>query len=484
MPRVLTFVLQITGWIIARLPQWLLRALCVGLGEIILRALPRRRRLVFSNLDHAFPGRSREWQTTIARESARRLVETGLLSLASPYLGEARLREIARLDPDAQALLEAWHREPRPVIVCSPHLAHWEAQTWLGLISNVPIPEFGVIYRPLRNPRMDAFVKRTRERFGMRLLSRKDGFQEALKILRRRGTVGILFDQNSKQTGALVTLFGRVTSTSELPGLMAEKYRADVVVIHPRRTGFWRVNLHIEPLSTDHTVAGVTIALNQWLENALTTDEDRCASWLWSHDRWRTQYLPEHRLRLEAKRNLLAADMTARNWPALPRLTRCFVRLPDTRDEVTALLPHLSAIRESRPDMALTLIGDAAFAQDAESAGVADRFFPIPTQDASGRRRFFRQLQSQYPDLYLVFNEGPQAGMEAQLTGCPQRFGLERPGRHRRGLTHTHVTSKSAPLTSEERVAEWWAFLQTFGLPAGSVRPGFALPPSPPERFP
>ena len=50
-----------------------------------------------------------------------------------------------------------------------------------------PFPEFGIIFRPLDNAAANDWVTRSRERFGMRMLSRKEGFAEALKILRRRG---------------------------------------------------------------------------------------------------------------------------------------------------------------------------------------------------------------------------------------------------------------------------------------------------------
>ena len=66
----------------------------------------------------------------------------------------------------------------------------------MALVVPGEFPEFGSIFRPLDNPSADEFVKRSRERFGMRLLSRKEGFAEALKILRRRGLIGVLFDQN------------------------------------------------------------------------------------------------------------------------------------------------------------------------------------------------------------------------------------------------------------------------------------------------
>src|SRR5208282_2424151 len=110
--------------------------------------------------------------------------------------------------------VEAWARDlranPRPVVLATLHLALWESQTWLKVLCPVELPEFGIIFRPLGNPSLDDFVRRTRERHGMRLLSRRAGFAQALSILRGKGCVGVLFDQNAGDQGALTLLLGRV----------------------------------------------------------------------------------------------------------------------------------------------------------------------------------------------------------------------------------------------------------------------------------
>lgn len=463
--RVLLFSLKLLGWLIAHTPEPLLRALAAALGDLIFFGFRRRRRLVLSNLHHAFPEKPASWHRAIGRESCRRLIETGLLSLATPFLDERRYRRIITASPELVAAYTRHHTDPAPTLICAPHIAYWEAQTAMSLVVPAPFPEFGTIFRPLDNAAANELVKTSRERYGMKLLSRKEGFAEALKILRRRGFVGVLFDQNAGLQGALTTLFGRVCSTTELPGLMAEKFSARVYGIFARRHGFWRVEIGVQRIASDGTSAGVTIGLNRWLETLLRSDDNLCASWLWAHDRWRNQDMPAKRLRLEAKRDLLAADLLARGLTAAPHRTRIWIRLPNWLGDVVMALPLLRALRVSRPDAEIVLVAKKQFLPLLESWRIADRCHALPPRGFGYFFRFWR-LRSEYPDVWLLFTNSLRGDFEAWLTGCRQRLGIMRVGKRRPLLSHVYRVPAEFDERTHHQLELWENFLRHFGLNA------------------
>src|ERR1700739_2885492 len=62
---VTTFALEVLGRLLAVLPEFLLNGLSQALGALIRWVSPGRRRLVASNLDHAFPDKSRAWKESV-----------------------------------------------------------------------------------------------------------------------------------------------------------------------------------------------------------------------------------------------------------------------------------------------------------------------------------------------------------------------------------------------------------------------------------
>lgn len=304
--RMLLRLIQLTGWLIAHLPEPAVQALAWVLGRVLYHGYPPRRRIMLHNLRCSFPERSPHWVHRIAKENCVRIVETALLLLASPSFSDERMRQMGSLSPELVQAFARLRREPRPLVLGSAHLAYWEGMTWLPLLLGEDGKiEFLTIYRPLRDPGLDGWLRGTRERFGVRMMSRRGGLHVMLHVLQRQGCVTLLFDQSAGSHGFLTKFLGRECSTTPLPGLLVEKSGAEVALIYPRRRAFWRFAIEFQPIPSEPTAQAVTLALDRALEEKLRNDESLCASWLWMHQRWRILDRPAERRKLEAKRGSL-----------------------------------------------------------------------------------------------------------------------------------------------------------------------------------
>ncbi|MDR2201079.1 MAG: lysophospholipid acyltransferase family protein, partial [Puniceicoccales bacterium] len=282
---------------IAILPEWCVAFLCQILGRFFFLFFRRRRRIILSNLAHTFPEKTETECKIMARISCVRMVELGVLAIVLPYFSEKRIRRSFSLDSSVEEFFREREQNDGPCIVLLPHFSQMEAMTVIPLLNGAAKGyEIGVIYRPFKNKGLEQWIHKTRERFGLKLLSRKNGFSQAKEILRRRGIVVILFDQNAGEAGILSTFLGRVASTTFLPDLLFRHFHCPVYMFMPQRLGFFRGKCFCERL--DLAVAGqdhpgekdtakkndycVTHAMNTWLERKLLFDYDVCCDWLWA----------------------------------------------------------------------------------------------------------------------------------------------------------------------------------------------------------
>ncbi len=271
------------AWLLARLPESFAK-LNAGLWGQVLWML--RGKLIRQNLCTAFPERDATWVRRIGRTSCRRTAEMALYSIASPLLSEAEVQDRIKLDPSVTEGPHCLPPEGTGTVLFVPHFSLMEMMTATCLLRpELARREWIVMYRPLDQASADRWVKESRERFGMKLVSRRDGVGRSMKAVKDGNIAAILFDQ-STQSGSRLEFMGRPAAATDLPGIIAQRFHAPARVYWAERTGFWRCRLRMESLQGADS-AGLTVESNAWLEHQLCSSDETCANWLWAHDRWK-----------------------------------------------------------------------------------------------------------------------------------------------------------------------------------------------------
>ena len=271
------------AWLLTRLPEAFARVNAALLGEFLWLI---RGKLIRRNLTKAFPAKDAAWIRRIGHTSCRRTAEMGLFSIASPMMSEAEIRDRIVVDESVTSAEHGLPAKGMGAVLFVPHFALMEMMTATTLLR----PELGkrewiVIYRPLDQPAAERWVKEARERFGMKLASRREGFARSMKAVREGNVTAILFDQTA-QTGSIWQFLGSPCAVTELPGIIAQRFKCPSRIFWADRTDFWRCRLRMEALTATDSI-GLTIESNNWLETKLRSNDDTCANWLWAHDRWK-----------------------------------------------------------------------------------------------------------------------------------------------------------------------------------------------------
>ncbi|MFC7378480.1 lysophospholipid acyltransferase family protein [Brevundimonas sp. GCM10030266] len=258
-----------------------------NLGGWLLKTLgplTSTHRTVTRNLRIAFPELSVAERKALALEAWERV---GRTFAETPLLDRITV-ESGRLEVVGLERMHAIRDGGRPVVFVSGHLANFETMASMILSSGVPCQ---ITYRAANNPYVDAQIRDTRARYGVKLFAPKggDGARELLHGLERGESVALLNDQKFSE-GPEVTFFGQPVNAAPGPSRLALRFGT---VLQPisvvRLPGVrFRVTAHepIEVTATGDRQADIARGVQ-----AITTFvEDRVrevpADWFWVHKRW------------------------------------------------------------------------------------------------------------------------------------------------------------------------------------------------------
>jgi KDO2-lipid IV(A) lauroyltransferase len=148
-----------------------------------------------------------------------------------------------------------------------------------------------ITYRAMNNPHVDASVRRSRFRYGVRLFAPKgaEGARELFRALARGESVALLNDQKFNG-GVAAPLFGVTCHTAPGPSIFALKFGIPLQPMSVQRLhkARFRVVAH-EPIRLVDTgdrnadIAAGVEAINAFIEDRVRT---RPQEWFWVHKRW------------------------------------------------------------------------------------------------------------------------------------------------------------------------------------------------------
>ncbi len=261
-------------------------ALVGGLGWRPFRLRADR---VERTIQACFPEFSPERVRAVARESYRGL---GRVAIESIVLSRSTKEEVLRafVEPDGYDVLERAFAQGRGVILVSGHLGNWELSAAYMTARGLPVD---AIAMHMVNPLSDAFFRRTRERFGMRVIFDDQAVRAIPRALKEGRAVGFLSDQSAKGLAStFIPFFGRPARTPRGAAVFALRSDLPMVFVVALRQPDGRYRAHFEavPLvrtgDKEHDIDATVLRYTQVLERLVREHPEQ---YFWQHRRWKGQ---------------------------------------------------------------------------------------------------------------------------------------------------------------------------------------------------
>ena len=177
------------------------------LGTFCYYFIPIRKKVVFENLEIAFPQKSRQELKIIARRTYQNILTTFFELIYFPYttrnemkllLSEANMNE-------AEMLL----KENKGLVFWTGHFGSWEVGAASAAI-HLGKP-FNVLAKKQSNAVMNELLVRAREVHGNKMIWLGASVRHLIEVLKNGGIVGVVGDQRGPADSPRVSFFGRPT---------------------------------------------------------------------------------------------------------------------------------------------------------------------------------------------------------------------------------------------------------------------------------
>ena len=446
------FIISI-GFLLSKLSYKTLEAIIQVLARIYFLIPQKRKRLLLSNLTHAFPQWSEHKIKDTAKKSLNYLFEMGFFSLIYPHLSCQQRRSTLMYSKKEEEEISDLSMSGKPTLILLPHLSLFETIATSPAFRPSGSKNLGAIYRPNSNPSIDKWINKSRIDLGLKTFSRKKGLIQAKKHLRDGNWLILLFDQNAGLGGELSLFLNRICSVSPLPDIVLKGIPANVVLATPFRSSFFRAELKLHNLGGVRSTS-ISKVVHQKLETIIKDDPDGLPEWLWSHGKWKTQDNPHQIFHLHSKRSSLSGV------DKIPKRTKIWIRMPNWLGDIVMALPLIRVIEKGRPDAEITLLCQPHYQSLLEYLKIGQRVIALPPKGI-GYFYFFWKLRRQYPDVHFLFTNSLRGDLEAYLCGALLRLGGSTK-KKRKLLSHQAIISKE--FDKKHQTELWGEYLKFFGL--------------------
>jgi KDO2-lipid IV(A) lauroyltransferase len=292
--RVTFDLVRLAMWYVGRRSLDEALALADRAGDVMYALSSGTRRLALEHLALAFG----ETLTPAARERIARACFRNVLRCFAEVVKFDVIR--SRLDDyvsvEGLENLEAALGRQQGVIVVTGHMGNWELLAAYCALKGLPV---AAVARRIYNPQLNRLIVDFRAQNSVKTILREgpSSSREILSVLRRKGILAMVIDQDTHAPSVSVPFFGQPARTPAAAASLALRGNLPVLAAFAqRRPGGGHRLSFTAPLTIERSgdrkrdIIELTRVLNRTLEERVRANP---AEWVWWHRRWRRGPAPQ-----------------------------------------------------------------------------------------------------------------------------------------------------------------------------------------------
>ncbi len=280
------FLFNLFSRILAKLPKWAMYLFADLLSFTGYYMIQYRKKVVFENLQNAFPEKDPKEIRRIAKKFYKHLGDVMIENIAMLHMNPKRLDKFVKFN-DLQLLSELYDQK-KNVMGILGHYGNWELLTTLSL--NTPYTILS-IYKPLKNKFFDKKIYEMRKRFNEVPVPMKQAYKTIAQYQHsgQPYTVGMVADQSppKKDMHFKTTFLNQETAFFLGAAKIAKKYQHTIIfpAIKKRKRGFYEIIFF--PLVDNHDKITAEEIMERYVRALEKLIKEQPQYWLWSHRRWK-----------------------------------------------------------------------------------------------------------------------------------------------------------------------------------------------------
>ncbi|MEI8110279.1 MAG: lysophospholipid acyltransferase family protein [Chitinophagia bacterium] len=276
-------------FLLSLLPDRLLYLIGDGFYLFVYYIVGYRKKVVFSNLLIAFPDKTPDERTRIAKEFYHQFINTMIETILLISMSNRRFDK--RVTSNAE-VLNKYINSGKNVQLHTAHFFNWEMIN-LGVARKSLFPFVG-IYMSFTNKSFDRIMFQMRKRFNTILIPASDFKDRFHEYVKGKYALGLVADQNPARIDKAywLSFFNKITAFTSGPerGARANDTVVIFISIQQPKRGFYY--LHYELITETPRLlpeGELTKIYVAKLEEAIRNNP---SNYLWSHRRWKWEYNP------------------------------------------------------------------------------------------------------------------------------------------------------------------------------------------------